>query len=73
MARRLSPSLGLLAAGVALVVGLESAPAGTNEARKGGTLRMGSFEDVGPSTLRWATPRSRVDQPRDVREALQPP
>ena len=77
MARRLSLSLALLAAGVALLVAAGSRttpPATTGETRKGGTLRMGSFEDVGPlDTALGLRADPVVDQLRDVREALQPP
>ena len=47
MTRRLSLSLAMLAAGVALLLaaGLALAVGGAGEARKGGTLRLASFQD----------------------------
>jgi ABC-type oligopeptide transport system substrate-binding subunit len=49
MTRRISISLALLTAGTALLVaaGLGHSAGGAGEARKGGTLRLASFEDVG--------------------------
>ena len=48
MTRRLSLSLAILAAGAALVVaaGLAQSAVGTGEARKGGTLRLATFNEV---------------------------
>jgi len=44
---RLSPALVMLIVGAALLVEASTAGISTAEARKGGTLRMASFEDVG--------------------------
>ena len=50
MTRRLSLSLAMLAAGTALLVaaGLAQSASNSPGARKGGTLRLASFDDVGP-------------------------
>ena len=47
MTRRLSISLALLTAGAALLVaaGIAESGGGVGEARKGGTLRLASFQD----------------------------